>query len=97
MHLLHVGLGNPVGLDTQKLVAVFSEADDWLRYGANCWVLWTSLSAREWSDRLKEVVDKPNRQFLVCKLDIEERAGWLSDTSWKWIQAKSPAKDTALN
>ena len=88
MHLLHVGLGKP-DLDAKKLVAVFNEADDWLRYGANCWLLWTDLSAREWCNRLEGVLDKPDRRFLVCKLDIEERAGWLSDTSWKWIQARS--------
>ena len=91
MHLLHVGLGKP-DLDAKKLAAVFNEAEDWLTYGANCWLLWTDLAAREWCNRLEGVLDKPDRHFLVCKLDIEERAGWLSDTSWKWIQTRSAGK-----
>ena len=92
MHLLHVGIAKAGDLDQKKLEGVFNEAEDWLRYAANCWVLWTELSPREWCDRLEGIVDKPSRQFLVCKLDIDVRAGWLSNTSWKWIQEKNPGE-----
>ena len=90
MHLLHVGLGGSGDQDVPKFEKVFDEAESWLRYTTNCWVLWTNLSARDWCNRLEAAVDKPNRRFLVCKLDAKERAGWLSDTEWKWIREKGP-------
>jgi hypothetical protein len=67
-----------------QLKPVFDRAPDWFRYTSNCWVVWTSLSAEKWYERLRPFLTDADTLFIV-KLDVSERQGWLSKSMWDWL------------
>ena len=66
------------------LEPVFDKALDWYRYAPNCWILWTSSSAQAWYQRLKPHLE-PGDHMLIVRLDMSERQGWLSKSTWNWL------------
>ena len=85
MHILHVGFADTAEPDTTKIEEIFNEADSWLRYATNCWLLWTDLSAGDWTGRLESVIEKEKRHFFICQLNMNDRSGWLQKATWDWI------------
>ncbi len=82
---LHVGFdwGNAPKL--KQLEEIFNRASDWLRYAPNCWILWTGRSPNQWARRIRPLLD-PGDHFFICKLDIDERQGWLPRWVWDWLR-----------
>ena len=81
---LHVGFNarEPRVLEWET---VFNEAPDWLRYAANCWVLCTARSAESWFSAIEPHL-KDGEKVLVCELNVSNSQGWLSKSTWEWIQ-----------
>ena len=80
---LHVGFnfqGKPL---IDELKPTFDQAEDWLRYAPNCWILWTDQSPAVWNDRLRPFLRDDDNLF-ICGLDITRRQGWLPKSSWEW-------------
>ena len=84
MHILHVGFAVDPG--QEKVKEVFDDAESWLKYAPTCWLVKTDLSAAEWTARLEKVIANEKRRFLVCRLDMRDRQGWLHRKAWEWIQ-----------
>ena len=83
--LLHVGFnfhGKPL---VDELVSTFDQAEDWLRYAPNCWILWTDQPASVWFDRLRPFLREKDNVF-ISGMDITHRQGWLPRSSWEWIK-----------
>ena len=81
---LHVGFRvNEPRIDTWK--DVFDKAADWLRYAPSCWILYTGRSPEMWFDRIKPHLKQGERVF-ICELNLSNRQGWLSKSTWEWIQ-----------
>jgi hypothetical protein len=81
-------LRNP-GVTREALEKVLSEAPDWFRYYDTCYVVDTSQSPQHWRMKLASVVEPKGRLF-ICKLDETHYYGWMSESFWKWYQAKAP-------
>ena len=64
---------------------VFDKATDWLRYAPNCWILCTGQSPKKWLNHIKPHLKEGERVF-VCELNISNRQGWLSKSTWEWIR-----------
>ena len=82
---LHVGfkwVGPP---KTAELKPVFSKAVDWVRYAPNCWILYTTSSARVWKERVKPHLGDED-SVLIVKLDPSERNGLLPRWVWDWFK-----------
>ena len=76
MPILHIGFVASNEPEKKKIKEVFDDAHSWLRYAPNCWLLWTDLSADEWTVRLEKVIEKEKRHFFICQLNLETtRAG----------------------
>jgi len=61
--------------------------DDWIRYAGNNWIVWTARSPHAWFDILRPHLG-PNGQLLISELNLENRAGYLSQWIWDWIDGK---------
>ena len=86
MHFLHVGL-SASDIDPEKVEEVLADAQSWLRYSSNCWVLWTDQSPQVWRQRIHDgLASTP--LLLVCTLHPTERSGWLPKSSWVWFHDK---------
>jgi hypothetical protein len=69
-----------------ELKAIFDEADDWVRYAPNCWIVRTNLQAEYWYNRIKPVLH-PEDQVFIAKIDHSNRFGFLSKWMWDRLTA----------
>lgn len=58
---------------------------DWYRIKENLWVLYSTSDAEKWYSRLSPLV-KEDGSIFICKLDVDNRQGWMSNNFWKWIR-----------
>jgi hypothetical protein len=77
---------NP-GTQFSQIKRKMDMALDWYRLNTNYWLLYTTADAQKWFQRLAPLV-KPHGYLFICKLNIEERQGWMSKQFWKWIASK---------
>jgi hypothetical protein len=85
---LHVGFwfeGKP--LDNSKLIDIFDEADDWLRYAPSCWILFTDKNQEYLVDKIRNI-EKHNHSLLIFEVTFKNRQGWLTDEVWEWLAKK---------
>ncbi len=61
------------------------KAVDWYRIDETLWILYTTSEAETWYGRLSEFVKDSGRLF-ICRLDVTDRQGWISEALWKWIR-----------
>jgi hypothetical protein len=92
MPFLHLGVHfeDNQAPDRKAIEEVLNKAKDWYRYAPNCWLIFTSLDADEWSRRLKKIPGmEDHTSFLVCEVLVgkqDKRAGWMRQTTWDWIK-----------
>ncbi len=63
---------------------VFNSALDWYRYAPNCWILYTTTEAVEWSERCRKVLPATN-SILVIEFDLSNKTGYLQKSVWEWL------------
>jgi hypothetical protein len=63
---------------------LFSKADDWMRYSANCWILYTLNDSSWWYEQIRHYITKTDRVFIV-ELKLQEKSGWLDKWAWNWL------------
>jgi hypothetical protein len=64
---------------------VINEANDWLRYASNCWIVWTSDTPQQLYQKLVAIPQLKQSSVLVVKLDLSDRAGQFPPWIWEWI------------
>jgi hypothetical protein len=64
--------------------AITTVCDDWLRYSATTWIIWTGRSANDIAMHLRAYL-APNDQFYIVKIDLSEQQGWLPKWIWDWL------------
>lgn len=62
-----------------------NKAKDWLRYGPDCWLIYTSRSPKSWSEDLMGLAGMKQHTFFICEVNIKNRSGWLQRSAWDWI------------
>jgi hypothetical protein len=68
----------------------YSTGDDWIRYSATNWLIWTDKSTAALFVTLRPHLDKMD-QVLIVPIDIDEPFGSLSPWVWNWINSKLPS------
>ncbi len=65
----------------------YASGDDWVRYSAGSWIVWTEKTAAEWY-----LIVKPHiavyEYVLIAELNMNERFGWQPKYIWDWIDSK---------
>jgi hypothetical protein len=84
---LHVGVAYNSGfpLAPETLDEVFDKALGWVRYSDTNWILWTTTSAADWTVRVRQRLS-PGDHVFICRLDMNERQGWLPRWIWDWMR-----------
>lgn len=85
---LHIGFafsGPPRVVDLEPIFN--GSDDDWIRYSATSWIVWTQRSANDWYLVVQPHIG-PQEQVLVVGLDMNERSGWLTKSIWDWIDIR---------
>jgi hypothetical protein len=91
MHrFIHVGFAFERALKMRDLEPVFlSTGDDWIRYSAVCWIIWTDKSTHYLFNLLRQHIDERD-QILIAPIQPGEVIGRLSPWIWNWFNTKSP-------
>lgn len=87
---VHVGFYFPKVPKVQILEPVFAATgDDWIRYSANSWIIWTEKTPSDLYNHIRPHLHVED-QVLIVRLDLSEGFGWLSPWIWTWINSKVP-------
>jgi hypothetical protein len=73
------------------LKPIFKKALDWCRYAPNCWIVYTSSSAERWYERFRPFISDEDR-LLIVEISLDERQGWLSRSTWDWLDKDRSVK-----
>lgn len=87
---LHVGLtfaGTPRVRDLEPLIQTL--CNDWVRYSANNWIIWSNRTPVDVADALRAYLDEQDL-ILVVRLDTHGVAGFLPQWIWDWINRPRP-------
>lgn len=88
---LHVSLNLNSQVNEDLLKKKFNLAIDWAHYMPCCWIVETTSSAQKWHERLKPLLG-PRDTMFICRIDLQERQGWMPKWVWEWIREKTFAK-----
>jgi len=80
----HVFIEPKEGVTPQQVEDKMNLAVDWFRCTRNVWVLYTTSDHDKWQERLRPLVD-PKGSLFICRLDVNERNGWMIRTFWDWL------------
>ncbi|MGB8278638.1 MAG: hypothetical protein WCF20_12000 [Methylovirgula sp.] len=64
---------------------------DWYRVTERLWILYTTSDSEKWYARLNRLV-KDDGSLLICKLDMSDRQGWMSEKFWEWLRKHEPSE-----
>jgi hypothetical protein len=85
---LHIGFTFAGPPRMKDLEPVFTASgDDWIRYSAASWIVWTEKSATDWYMIVKPHI-APFEYILITGMDMNERMGWQPQSVWDWIDAR---------
>ncbi len=72
----------------KQLEATFNKASDWIRFGAQCWVLYTGLELDEWRDRINKTKGIGDKDVGFLLVEFDNFSGYMTDSEWKWLNKK---------
>lgn len=76
------------GRDYTSLYETIKSYGEWQHPLESTWIVYTSESANEISEKLRSEGKMDNSDLLfVCALDIKDRQGWLDKSVWIWIKS----------
>lgn len=75
------------GITKEQVEEKMNLALDWYRYDKKSYLVYTSSDEKKWKARLVNLV-KPNGSLFICKVDVNDRQGWMLPKFWEWIRAK---------
>jgi hypothetical protein len=83
---LHIGFSWQGTPKMKELEPTFNNALDWVRYGRDCWIIYTTTDANTWSARIKPLIG-PNDSFLISELtNLNTSTGWMPKWVWDWTR-----------
>jgi hypothetical protein len=62
-------------------------ADDWLRYSAESWIVWSARPASDFFYAVKTQMGE-NDMVLIAGLNMTDRNGWQPKWVWEWMDLK---------
>lgn len=82
VYLITYDLNKP-GQNYEELYKAVKALGGWWHYLDSTWLVDTTLSAQQVSDRLVAHIDK-NDRLLVIRVTSDYQ-GWLTNKAWEWI------------
>jgi hypothetical protein len=85
---LHISCMFKEPLDKERgaeMRLVFDKAIDWMRYGSNCWIVYTNSTTDKWYYRLRDVM-RANEMLFIVEIDVSSAQGLLRTWMWRWLQ-----------
>jgi hypothetical protein len=71
----------------KELIPVFDQAQEWVRYAPNCWIIYTNETPETWASRFRKYLHADDTVF-VCEINISNYFGWAEKLLWDWIAKK---------
>lgn len=88
--LISYDLVNP-GQKYEKLYeAIKAEANGYLPVLDSAWLIGSSSTVQQVTDRLRSAALDDNDEILVIDVTRDARAGWLNKAKWEWISTDWP-------
>lgn len=56
----------------------------WFHYLRSSYILISSCDNEELAENIRKII--PNKRFLIFKVDLSTRHGWLPREAWDWIE-----------
>jgi len=75
---------NKTGQNYSALYEELKKSSSWWHYLDSTWLIYTSETADQLSERLLKHTDQ-NDRLLVIKV-VKSYQGWLNEEAWKWIR-----------
>jgi hypothetical protein len=73
---------------------VTNHAEDWMRYGGNCWIIWTPEGARDWVQRLNQIPSMPMNSINCVEIELSndpfKNWGQFPQQIWDWFNRPRP-------
>jgi hypothetical protein len=70
---------------TRELELAFNNAEDWVRYSPNCWILRSDEGAETWLTRVRRAAGR-NANVFIADIDTKKVTGFLPGTIWDWFE-----------
>jgi hypothetical protein len=84
---LHVGIhwvGAPRTDEIQRLIEAPNAAEDWFKYGGNCWVVYSQYDQKAWAEYLSPHVGESSLIILEVT-NMQQTNGRLIPSLWEWF------------
>ncbi|KIC90267.1 hypothetical protein OI18_23375 [Flavihumibacter solisilvae] len=75
------------GIDDENIEAKMNLALDWIKYGNNVWIIYSTATLEKLMTRYKSLVEPEGRLF-ICEINIVNRKGWMNKGFWDWLKKK---------
>jgi hypothetical protein len=82
-YMIYIKRNSDVTLD--QVEEKMDLANDWFRVKADLWIVYSTSDTEKWYSRLSPFV-KTNGNVFICKLDVDERQGWMNKSFWSWLK-----------
>lgn len=80
--------------EERDLAAVFNQADDWLRYAPNCWIVASDEDAAFWHLEVRKVVGSGGNILIIPLAPKMGLAGMLRQSVWNWMNKHGMGVET---
>jgi len=76
--------------EAARLIERPEVAEDWFKYGGNCWIVYTPHNQTAWSTYLKEALGQYD-SVIICEItNLNHTNGWLPANFWPWFNQYRP-------
>lgn len=59
----------------------------WFHYLQSSYIFISELDSNELTQHLIKII--PNKRFLLFRIDLSSRNGWMPKEAWEWIEKKA--------
>jgi hypothetical protein len=87
---LHLSMVYPEALKLyahNQVQHIVNQAEDWLRYADNCWIVWTGDTPEQLYKKIAAIPELGNASIFVLEVNIAtyNRAGQFPPWVWEWL------------
>ena len=73
--------------EVHKQVTTIPSLLSWFHYLQSSYILISESDSNELTQYLIKII--PNKRFLLFRIDLSSRNGWMPKEAWEWIEKKA--------
>jgi len=85
-HILIMTIPTALGLDPKPVEEKLDNANDWIRFAPNSWLIHTEYSANTWFRQIGDLPELRGAMVFICEANLQDLSGKLSPFAWDWIK-----------